>query len=66
MTDLLATAIEVISVGASGRQLRQPIKIPRPKPNKSTARTTSPEERDRAFKRGIGVLASTARGVGNR
>jgi hypothetical protein len=63
--DLLALLIEVSSVTASGRQLKKPLEVPRPKksqpaPPKAPAGTS---ERDVAFKRGINLLASTSKGV---
>lgn len=62
--DLLALLIEVSSVTASGRQLRKPIEVPRPKkPQPQAARPAGQSERDVAFKRGVNVLASTSKGV---
>lgn len=59
--NLLALAIEVFSVQAAGRQLRKPIQVPRPKP--ATKGPQGREAKDAAYKRGVAVLASTARGV---
>lgn len=64
MADLLALLIEVTSVPASGRQLKKPVQIKRPKD--TTAKPERPattEEVDASFKRGIGVLAASAKGV---
>ncbi len=61
-TDLLALLVEVSSVTASGRQIKKPLEIPRPK-RAATPRPTSAEDVDKSFKRGIAVLASTAKGV---
>lgn len=63
--DLLALLIEVSSVGASGRQLKKPLTVPRPKDTKPrTERPATVDETDAAFKKGIGVLAATSRQVG--
>ena len=60
--DLLALLIEVSSVTASGRQLKKPLQVPRPKPPQRP-QPQGQTERDVAFKKGINVLASTSKGV---
>lgn len=60
--DLLALLIEVSSVTASGRQLRKPIEVPRPK-KPAPPRPAGTSERDVAFKTGVAMLASTSKGV---
>lgn len=47
---------------ASGRQLRKPITLPRPK-TPDPKPSPGQDERDAAFKRGISVLQQTAKGV---
>lgn len=62
--DLLALSIEVASITASGRQLRKPITLPRPGDKSKPQAPQSPAGRtDDAFKRGISVLAASAKGV---
>ena len=64
--DLLALLVEVTSVPAAGRQLKKPIDLRglRPKHDQPGARRpATTDEVDAAFKKGIGVLAATARGV---
>lgn len=62
--DLLALLVEVTSVPAAGRQLKKPIQLKRPQQDKPAARRpATTDEVDAAFKKGIGVLAATARGV---
>jgi len=64
---LLALLIEVTSVvAAENTNMKKPISgLAKHFMNqdKTPARPTTPEERDRAFKKGIGVLASTAKAV---
>lgn len=62
--DLLALMVEVSSVTASGRQLKKPIEVPRPKRNKAP-RHHAQTQQDAAFKKGIGVLAATTKRVGS-
>lgn len=65
LNDLIALLIEVTSVGVSGRQLKKPLEVPRPKRD-GGARANRPrttEETDRAFKQGVSVLAATSRAV---
>lgn len=61
--DLLALAVEVASVTASGRQLREPIKVPRPGEQRQGGmqRPRTAEEVDAAYRKGIAVLAATRR-----
>lgn len=67
--DLLALLIEVSSVTASGKQLRKPLEIPRPKapeqrqPEQPQQQQAPVNAQDAAFKKGIGVLASSSRAV---
>ena len=62
--DLLALLVEVSSVTASGRQLKKPIEVPRPKaPAPKAPAVTGKSERDVAFKKAVNVLASTSRAV---
>lgn len=60
--DLLALLIEVSSVTASGRQIKKPIQVPRPKKPEAPA-PAGATERDVAFKKGVNMLASTSRAV---
>lgn len=63
---LLALLIEVTSVVASEQKMKKPITGLAKQfsnANKAPARPTTPEETDRAFKHGIGVLAATAKAV---
>lgn len=67
--DLLALLVEVTSVPAAGKQIKKPITLKRPHEEPGAAqdpkarRPATKDEVDRAFKRGIGVLAATARAV---
>lgn len=66
--DLLAMLIEVSSVTASGRQLRKPIQVPRPKAHAPKKEPTGQpgNQTDAAFKRGVAVLAKSSRGVNRK
>lgn len=74
---LQATLIELVSVIASRKVLKEPIKVPRPgadtDPRAAARRQQEQQERalggapandlDSAFKQGIGVLAATSKRV---
>lgn len=75
---LQATLIEVVSVIAARKQLKEPIKVPRPNiaddPREAAQRQQREQEQalgvatpkgelDSAFKQGIGVLAKTSKRV---
>lgn len=60
--DLLALLVEVTSVPASGRQLKKPIEVPRPKTDKPKP-VEGRNAQDKAFKTGIAVLAATTKAV---
>lgn len=64
--DLLAMLIEVSSVTASGRQIKKPIEVPRPKdkrkgPQRHEQQTPARSPQDAAYSKAIGVLAATTR-----
>lgn len=61
--ELLALNAELTSVVASGKQLKKPITIPRPKEKKKATPREDAVSTDAAYKKGIGVLAQSAKGV---
>lgn len=64
--DLLSLLVEVTSVPAAGMQLKKPITLKRPgKDDKAERRPEhgSAGDTDAAFKRGISVLAGSAKAV---
>lgn len=69
MDHLTATSLEVLSVIAAKKQLKEPIKVPRPSEARQGQR--QPDSRggppardlDSAFKQGIGVLAASSKKV---
>jgi hypothetical protein len=60
--DLLALLVEVSSVTASGKQLKKPIEVPRPKQPKPQPEPGQ-SATDAAYKRAVGVLAATSKKV---
>lgn len=61
VAELMALLIEVTSIGVAGKQLKEPVSVPRPKDRE--AKRSSVGERDAAFKKGIAVLAATSKAV---
>ncbi len=63
--DLLALLVEVTSVPAAGMQLKKPITLKRPEKGDQSSRpeASGPSDTDAAFKRGIAVLAGSAKAV---
>lgn len=62
--DLLALLVEISSVTAAERKLKKPIEVPRPNRKKAPEVEPSGTDTDKAFKKGIGVLAATTKAVG--
>lgn len=59
-TELMALAVEVASVTASGKQIKKPIQIPRPKHVKRRSRgQTADGAQPDPYKQGVAVLAAT-------
>jgi hypothetical protein len=61
MAELLALLIEVTSVTAAGKNLRKPVEVPRPHGRNKPQQQRAAADTDAAYKRGISVLANTAR-----